>query len=360
MKNKAWFLWAPCFVLAALWQFDAARSATAYYVSPGGSDSNPGSQGAPLLTIQRAVDLAVAGDVVLVGPGTYSRNCGNPAQDMLVYINKAGVTLRSIVVGGAILDGLQKCHSLFGLGSQSANVVIEGFTLRNSAWGGVLCNSGGCKGVTVSNNDVGFIGNRYEGSQIGITGVYTDAAAVMTVDSNSIHDVGRTNNAANSFDHGVYFHGNLKISNNLFYSSRSGWHIQTAYGAIGSINNNKFSGPNMFDSKYGQIELWDRDGAIVIANNLSVNSRGTFIDQYQFSSPMCAVYNNLVQGGASLGAPSGCALSGPMPYGPIGPAVPTVPTVPLSDGARITNLEQKICGYTGTGCASQIKKIKKL
>ena len=44
-----------------------------YFVSPGGNDSNPGtSAGAPFRTIQKAADIAVAGDTVSIMNGTYS------------------------------------------------------------------------------------------------------------------------------------------------------------------------------------------------------------------------------------------------------------------------------------------------
>ncbi len=50
------------------------------YVSPSGDDGNPGtSPGAPLRTIQRAADLAQAGDLVLIQPGRLPRERERPA-----------------------------------------------------------------------------------------------------------------------------------------------------------------------------------------------------------------------------------------------------------------------------------------
>lgn len=46
--------------------------ARTYHVATDGSDGNPGTRHRPLSTIQRAVEMAGAGDVVLVYPGEYS------------------------------------------------------------------------------------------------------------------------------------------------------------------------------------------------------------------------------------------------------------------------------------------------
>src|SRR5687767_6107420 len=42
------------------------------YVSPLGSDSNPGSAAAPWLTLQKAANSVAPGDVVTVRPGDYA------------------------------------------------------------------------------------------------------------------------------------------------------------------------------------------------------------------------------------------------------------------------------------------------
>ena len=56
---------------ALVWAATALQAAT-YYVAPTGSDSHSGSTNSPFLTIQKGVDKAVAGDLVLkihVGDG---------------------------------------------------------------------------------------------------------------------------------------------------------------------------------------------------------------------------------------------------------------------------------------------------
>jgi hypothetical protein len=64
------FISAVAGVLATLILPAAVLSVT-YYVSTSGNDSNPGTQTASFKTIQKAVDVAQAGDTVRVSSGTY-------------------------------------------------------------------------------------------------------------------------------------------------------------------------------------------------------------------------------------------------------------------------------------------------
>jgi hypothetical protein len=71
------------------------------YVAPGGDDGNAGTDPAhPLRTIQRAADLALAGDLVSIAPGVYRES---------VSVPRSGTAVAPIVfrgsAPGAILDG---------------------------------------------------------------------------------------------------------------------------------------------------------------------------------------------------------------------------------------------------------------
>jgi hypothetical protein len=71
------------------------------YVAPTGDDANPGtSSTAPLRTIQRAADLATAGDLVLVQPGVYRET---------VTVRRSGTASQPIVfrgtAAGVVIDG---------------------------------------------------------------------------------------------------------------------------------------------------------------------------------------------------------------------------------------------------------------
>jgi len=57
--------------LTSLVLASSAALATEYYVAPGGSDTNAGTMAAPFATLQKGVNVAVAGDTVFIRGGTY-------------------------------------------------------------------------------------------------------------------------------------------------------------------------------------------------------------------------------------------------------------------------------------------------
>jgi len=64
--------------LAIILALAVAAHAAEFHVAPGGKDSNPGTQAAPLRTIQRAADLAQPGDVITVHEGVYRERIAPP------------------------------------------------------------------------------------------------------------------------------------------------------------------------------------------------------------------------------------------------------------------------------------------
>jgi hypothetical protein len=85
----------------------------AYYVSPSGSDANPGTAAAPFQTISRAASVATAGDVVTIAQGTY-------AEDVVVM--GSGTPTKPIIFQAA----------------QRGSVVLTGgrYSVRPSTWTG--------------------------------------------------------------------------------------------------------------------------------------------------------------------------------------------------------------------------------
>jgi len=74
----------------------------AYYISPTGDDSNPGTEDAPFKTLMRAQAAASAGDVVYIRGGRYDSftvpETDNPFENVYHYVNpiyKSGITYRA-------------------------------------------------------------------------------------------------------------------------------------------------------------------------------------------------------------------------------------------------------------------------
>ena len=103
-----------------------------YYVAKTGSDSNPGTQSQPFLTIGHAAGLAQAGDTVLVEAGVYNElmepaHSGNAKQG---YITFSAMPGQDAVIDGT---GLGVPGGQWGLITlkNSSYVVVQGFELQN-------------------------------------------------------------------------------------------------------------------------------------------------------------------------------------------------------------------------------------
>src|SRR5262249_36441360 len=95
-----------CATVACL-AFPASALATTYYVSPGGNDGAAGSQAAPWRTLAKANAALMAGDAVIIAPGTYAdqikpQNNGTSTQ-RISYIGSLSNPAQA-VTGGVWLE----------------------------------------------------------------------------------------------------------------------------------------------------------------------------------------------------------------------------------------------------------------
>ncbi len=109
-------------------------SGKTYYVAKNGDNNNPGSEEKPWLTIQKAVDNAVAGDIVYVKEGTYTehvvfRNSGTEGNYITVQAYSTDVVKVNAPTGGyvSITNGQGQTHTgNFELNGRSY-IKIKGF-----------------------------------------------------------------------------------------------------------------------------------------------------------------------------------------------------------------------------------------
>jgi len=152
--------------------------AAVYYVSPSGSDQNPGTAIRPWRTIQKAADTLVAGDTVYIRAGTYDEqvrplNSGAPGA-VITYaaypgetatIDGAHVSLpdwhgllhivgkHDIRVSGLnIFNAGSTVHNVGALVDQASNITISACYVYHTAAAGIRVE--GSTGVVLSGNEV--------------------------------------------------------------------------------------------------------------------------------------------------------------------------------------------------------------
>jgi len=302
----------------------ASGYGSTYYVSTSGSDSNRGTYDQPFRTIQSAVNLAMAGDIIIVRDGTYGHGSithlggdGTGAMYPQTAIrNKNGtagayITIRAENKWGATLDceyvsdASPGCDSVFKF-TRSSYIVIQDFVITRAYWVGIY-SAEESSNIVVRGNRFEYIGNRITTTQTGIGGVFcADGDHDWTFEGNIFHDIGRTGGGAFSHDHALYLYGqNHTIVNNIFHGPITGWGVQTARGFSGLIANNTFA----FEMRNngGQIMLWDMNSDVTIRNNIFYYPTGNYaINSYDLSGT-CSIDHNMVYGGV-IGAPAGCAV----------------------------------------------------
>lgn len=211
MKNSATFVLNArtsallcCSAVALLTASTTAFAAASnLYVSPTGSDSNPGTQTAPVRTIARADALAGPGSTVHVAPGIYKVSAPSLGAAGIKTI-KSGTATARIKFVSDVKWGAKLIVSGTGItwDSRGSYVDIDGFDISGSGRHGILAAganltitnnfihdltvSGGCNGsggaaidtygpvgnVRIDRNVVRNIGYRMIGSCATVQGIY--------------------------------------------------------------------------------------------------------------------------------------------------------------------------------------------
>ncbi len=185
----------------------AANSNSNLYVSTTGSDSNPGSQAKPFLTLQHAADAARPGDTINVRGGIYCEKLavatsGDAAKGPITFRSQPGETA---VIDGGCLTPSEGHGALIELHNVSY-IKIEGFEVRNYKTddpkrtpAGIRVYGGGSH-IELLKNNVHGIWQTYPGRQgpghganaFGIAVYGTDAKVPISdliVDGNEVHDL---------------------------------------------------------------------------------------------------------------------------------------------------------------------------
>ncbi|MBN2269474.1 MAG: right-handed parallel beta-helix repeat-containing protein [Sedimentisphaerales bacterium] len=247
-----------------------------YYVDQshaGGSDENPGSEAKPLRTVQKAADIARAGDTILVRSGVYREHV------VLRFSGRQGkpIVLKNYpgehpVIQPGELGKEPPGHSLLlqaeeGYQRPIGWITIEGLEIRYG-WDGVKIYN--THDIIIRNCSI------HENWNQGILG---NGNRVL-IDRNIIAGNGTNKEVARNLVHGIYATGSaFTITNNLIHSN-------TAYGiqvAAYDYKKDSMAGP-----EYAEAKDW------LIANNtIALNKNRAGIVIWQDGVENCIVQNNI-------------------------------------------------------------------
>ena len=190
--------------------FVISEAATTYYVDVKhlrASDNNSGTYVAsPFKTIQKAADVVVAGDTVIVKDGIYTDTNND---NYVVLIRRSGtpgkwITFKSENKWGAVIDGKNRTTGYgFVFAKLNYFIRIEGFDIRNLETKGIHINRANSN-ISVCNNKIHHIGLLQTSTGNGQCGIYCGSNTNnITIDGNYMYEIGRNGTVTNR-DHGIY------------------------------------------------------------------------------------------------------------------------------------------------------------
>ena len=301
------------------------------FVSPSGSDGNPGTNNSPFKSISYAIKQAVPNDTVILKQGTY-------AERILIGLNKRPLTIASefvinsdtSTISGTILDAKNLpsvpliVDSTY-LSAQPGNSYLSfiGFTIKNN--NSCIVENGRriiLKNMQVTDavpntNTFGWIfpnisysivlnskflnnGKQFSSPNLGI---FSLGAACQILNSEF---KGNMLNGPIIYTQTFNFPDTIKISGNLFRYNSS----QSPFATEGNTSSNMirlanshvvYFGNNLIDNNYGyiNIENYNIDGQVIFYNNTIVDNIITndanFINLYGSSKNKNYLFNNIIQ-----------------------------------------------------------------
>lgn len=241
-----------------------------YYVASGGNDANPGSQALPFATIQKGSNVAVAGDTVIIQPGTYAG-----AKFAISGTNLQPITFH--VEPGAIVTSpgpLNTNHDNLWI-RDASYIVLEGFESHSAPRSGIAVQAepdAEAHGIVVRNN------NCHDNGRWGIFTAYAEGILIqnnLTSYSGIEHGIYVSNSSDNPVITGnISHHNNASgiqinadpalpgdgIISNAVMDSNVIYENGTAGGSainLASVVSSRISNNLLYDNHAGGIAGWD-------------------------------------------------------------------------------------------------------
>jgi hypothetical protein len=266
----------------------AGQTGATRYVSTKGSDSNPGTIGAPWLTIQHAANSVSAGATVYVFGGVYNESVNFPASGT----TSAPITFESYPGQTAVIDGtgVSCCTSnppssgndtqgLINIVNQSylvlAGFEIRDFTTSNPAYtpAGVWITGSGT-GIQLLNNLLHNITTSSEenGNAFGIAVYGTSQTPIshLVISGNEVYSLKTGNSESVNVDGNVT---NFAITNNLVHDNDNIGIDAIGYEGVGPVGHD--------EAMYGEIRgntIYNISGIHNAGEGNSYDADGVYCD----------------------------------------------------------------------------------
>ncbi|MGH7943898.1 MAG: right-handed parallel beta-helix repeat-containing protein, partial [Opitutaceae bacterium] len=226
-----------------------AASAATYYVSPTGSDSNPGTQALPFNTLQKGHDVAVAGDTIYMRGGMHSISSqvnftrsgasGNPIK-LWAYPGELPVLDASSITAEPTwvihLNAASWWH-------------IKGLDIQNNPHGGGIRLSDNSNHNIIENNKTHHNGRLSAWAATGIV-LYGNPSNNLILNNDSHHNVDADFGDGDGFGAGITGSGNVLRGNRAWRNGDDGYDFfNTNNNAVGGILlvENNWAWENGFD-----------------------------------------------------------------------------------------------------------------
>jgi hypothetical protein len=210
------------FILLSLLAFSPTLvNATTYHVAPNGSNSSTGTQAQSFATLQKAHDIAVAGDTIYMRGGEY--NIGS--QQTLTRDGTSGNPIKVFAYPGEvpILNATSiTATDTWVIRMNGANWWhIKGLEIKNNPKGGAIAITTGSHNNIIENNNVHHNGALSAWAATGIS-VYQDAANNLILNNDSHHNRDIDNGDADGIGMGSTGTGNVLRGNRVWRNSDDG------------------------------------------------------------------------------------------------------------------------------------------
>ncbi len=260
-----------------------------YYVSTKGSDSNPGTLDRPFKTIQKAADVAMAGDHIYVRGGTY---VGTVRFKHSGSADKGYITFSNYKDEKPVITRNDKNYKIDTVRGEGVSYIrFEGFTLYKPIAQGIVFRDGGSH-IEILNNEV-YEQNAQvpDGERVGhaitVTTTRDKPMTHILIKGNKVHDnhTGNTNKSGN-YDEALTVLGNVQffkvVENEVYDNDFIGidiiGHQRGDFSTFGMNKNGLVANNILYGNgkkkKYASSLYVDGAINLIVENNLIYNNNG--------------------------------------------------------------------------------------